>query len=352
MKNKFFFLIATTVAASLLLASCAKEQNSYEGPVDFKVSVTTPIQSSMIETKAAGDQSTNDVTIKNMQVFVFDKATGQIDNCAYEVFSSPKTTSATLTNSISCTPGTKIIWALANWPEDLTTAGANVVTVADLKSRTAALSGNAVDALLMTGYKDNVTFNSPSLSETVSVSRLCAAVVVKSVINKMLVSAYQNNVAITGAFLMNVPAIQNVEGSIVASSGSSPVSNWMAMYARPTSELLNESFAAVNIPYNTPAHTTLHTFYTFANDYDAVLGDGSAKSSTYLKVELNVNGTTYYYPVLMPALERNKKYEVTLTVNHISGITDPTDWKLASANVLTPTISVSGWTTLGIDETI
>ncbi len=351
MKHKSLISFVALVAA-MFACSCTKEQAPYDGPVDLTVSLAIPTHSAEISTKVSGDQTTNDVTVKNVQIFVFNKATGQIDNCVRQAFSPAKTTSATLSQTLSCTQGTKEIWALVNWPDDLTAAAAKVTSVATLKAKTATLDANKADALIMTGSKASVSFSSATAEETIVVNRLCAAVVVSSVINKMLVPAYQGRVSIVGAYLMNVPAIQNVEGSILASSAASPISSWMAFYTRPTSALLNETFTAVSIPYNSPAHTTQHTFYTYANDYNETPGDGSRKSSTYLKVVLSIDGTTYYYPVILPALERNKKYEVTLTVNHISGFTDPKDPGLASSVVLTPKVSVSGWTTVPIGEII
>lgn len=352
MKHRIIPFLAA-VAATLLLASCQEKVIApYEGPVVMTVSLSCPTHTADIKTKVAGEQSTNDVTIKNMQVFVFDQATGQIDLCSRKVFSPARTQTAT-SDAMTCTNGTKEIWALVNWPVDLTTADANVLSIADLKSRTAALSDNAADALIMSGYVANQAFDAPVKAVTVPVSRLCAAVVLKSVVNQMMVPAYQNKVSITGAFLMNVPAVQNVEGSIAASSAASPTTSWMAFYSRPTSALLNESFAAAPIAYGA-SHSTLHTFYTFANNYDSALGNSgkTEKSSTYLKVEMQINGQTKYYPVLLPALERNKKYEVTLTINHISNITDPTSPDLVSSAVLTPTVDVIGWSTIQVAETI
>lgn len=351
MKHNVILSLAA-IAAATLFCSCNKVQSSYVGPVELTVALSLPTHSAQIETKTAGDQSVNDVTIKTMQIFVFDHGTGQLDNCRREEFSPAATNTATLTATLTCTQGTKDLWAVVNWPEDLTVAGAEVNSIAALKAKTAALSSNAVDALIMTGSKENVNFATPAVSETVPVSRLCAAVVVKSVINDMLVPAYRTRVSIIGAYLMNVPAVQRVDGTVLASDDTaSPLSSWMAVYSRPTSVLLNESFSAVSIPYGSPAHTTPHTFYTYANNYNETPGDGTGKSSTYLKVVLDVDGTVYYYPVILPTLERNKKYEVTLTVNHL-GQTDPIDHNPVSSAVLTPSVSVSSWTTIPIAETI
>lgn len=342
----------SAISALVLLASCAEKVNTaYEGPVALTVSLSCPTHTADINTKVSGDQSVNDVTIKDMQVFVFDQASGQIDNCARQMFSPAKTSSATLSEAMNCTSGVKEVWALVNWPVDLTTSGAAVLSVTDLKSRTANLSDNAADALIMTGSVSSQDFNAPVKAVSVPVSRLCAAVVLKSVVNQMLVPSYQDKVSISGAFLMNVPAVQRVDGSIEASSSASPTDHWMGFYARPTSALLNESFSATPIAYGT-SPATQHTFYTFSNNFSGVLGNGSEKSSTYLKVEIVVNGQTKYYPVLLPALERNKKYEVTLTINHISNITDPASWALVSGTSLNATVSVSDWTTIQVPETI
>lgn len=341
------------MAAVLSLASCNKDsvnRNGNDGPAG-EGQLIVSISDGMM-TKVAGDQSTNDKTIKNVQVFIFNKRTNQIDNAVSENVTST-TGQYTLQQAITCTYGEKEIWAIVNAPKNYV-AEKIIKTVDDLKKTTVALSDNKTDALVMAGSK-SVSFTAPTLSETIDVRRLVAAVVLKSVRNDMSVPAYHEKLAITGAYLMNVPSIQSFEevlgsgNGILASSTESPTSNWSAFYAKATAEnvksLLTEGFTKTAIEYGSgKEYTAPHTFYTFSNDLNKVEGKDNKtdKSSVYLVVECEVDGVACVYPVLLPALENNNKYEVSLTIQHVGG--DPAKpWEKIHFTTFTPTINVVGW---------
>jgi len=345
--KKFIAFIAV-ISALLCLASCNREALGSGGSGDAGTTMLTLNVGNFSLTKA-GDQSTNDVTINSVQVFVFNKDTGQLDNCRRETFSAA-VDGCTLT-PFECTVGVKEIWAIVNWPEDLTSAAANVTTLDDFKSRTAKLADNRLDNLLMSGNIESRLLKAGTDAATVEVSRLCAAVVLTQVTNRMEVLAYRDKFQVIGAYLMNVPGVQRVDGTIAASGASCPKpSAWYAWYRKaPTSEpqeLLSETF----LPR--PAKTAYgesygvhHTFYTFANDYNYIEGDtsdGGQKSSTYLVVECEVDGVACVYPVLMPEMVRNKKYNVKLTVNHVGGDPDQ-PWKKIQPSDFTPSITISSW---------
>lgn len=306
----------------------------------------------------AGDQSTNDVTINSAQVFIFNKDTGQLDNCKREEFSG--VIEGCQLSPLECTVGEKEIWALVNWPEDLTSAAANVLSLDDLKAKTAKLSDNRLDNLLMTGYVSSKTLKAGTDAATIEVSRLCAAVILTSVTNLLEVKSYRDKFRVVGAYIMNVPGVQKVDGSILASGPDCPKpSAWYAWYKKASLDepqsLLSETF--LPIPGKTgygESFTVPHTFYTFANDINYVEGDiadGGKKSSTYLVVECEVNGVACVYPVLMPTMERNKKYNVKLTVNHVGG--DPNQpWKKIQLASFTPTITIATWGSQEVLDTI
>lgn len=340
------------MAAVLSLVSCNKD--SVNGNINAGTAgegqLIVSISDGMM-TKVAGDQSTNDKTIKNAQVFIFNKRTNQIDNAAYKTFAS--TSGSCTMDALTCTYGEKEIWAIVNAPKNYVAEG-TIKTVDDLKKTTVVLSDNKTDALVMAGSK-SVSFTAPTLAETIDVRRLVAAVVLKSVRNDMSVPAYREKLAITGAYLMNVPSIQSFEevlgsgNGILASSTESPTSNWSAFYAKATAEnvkdLLTDGFTKTNIEYGSgKEYTAPHTFYTYSNDFNKVEGKDNKtdKSSVYLVVECEVDGVACVYPVLLPALLNNNKYEVALTIQHVGG--DPAKpWEKIHFTTFTPTINVVGW---------
>jgi len=354
---KKLFSTIMIIVATVALVSC--NQNELE-PNGRKGSETTMLSVKVgnVSVTKAGDQSANDVTINNVQVFVFNKDTGQLDNCKRETFSS--TVNSCQVSPIECTVGEKEIWAIVNWPVDLTASAANVLSLDDFKSRTAVLADNRLDNLIMSGNIESRALSAGADAATVEVSRLCAAVVLTQVVNRLSVAAYSSKFQVVGAYLMNVPGIQRIDGTILASSADCPKpSAWYAWYqkagATEPQELLAETFTPA--PAKTPfgeSYSVHHTFYSFANDYEYCEGnksDGGLKSSTYLVVECAIDGVACVYPVLMPKMERNKKYNVKLTVNHVGGDPDQ-PWSKIQLSSFTPSISVVSWGSQDVEDTI
>lgn len=344
------------MAAVLSLVACNKQNISGMTPEISGEGELIVNLGEFVSTKVAGDQTSADKTIQNAQVFIFNTRTKQIDNVAYKEFSA--TTGECQMDPLKCTFGEKKIWAIVNAPKNYTT-DASIKTVEDLEKITVSLGDNAANKLIMTGTATK-TFAAATETVTVNVERLVAAVVLKSVRNEMAVPAYRNAVKITGAYLMNVPSVQRLDGAILASSADSPTSKWSAFYgkatAAPVNALLTEAISETSIAYEA-AHTALHTFYTFSSDYEKVEGkdDKTSKSSVYLVVECKVDGVACVYPVLLPKLVRNNKYEVSLTINHVGG--DPAKpWPKVKFASFTPTIKVVGWNNGGaavdVPETI
>ena len=355
MKNAFSFLAA--LSALLCLAACNRQNLDVTPSVDGGTSLLTLKVGNMTATKA-GDQSTNDVTINSVQVFVFNKDTGQLDNCKKENF--PAVTDGCQLSPIECTVGEKEIWAVVNWPVDLTSAAENILTLNDFKSRTAVLADNRLDNLLMSGYIESKSLKAGNDAATIDVTRLCAAVVLTQVTNRIEVAAYRDKFQVVGAYLMNVPGVQRVDGTILASGADCPKpSAWYAWYKKATTsepqELLAETFlpAPPKTAYG-ESYGVYHTFYTFANDFNYISGgtaDGGLKSSTYLVVECKVDGVDCIYPVVLPSMVRNKKYNVKLTVNHVGGDPDQ-PWEKIQLSSFTPSISITSWGSQDVEETI
>lgn len=345
MKTKSIAVLSCAAAICMMMQACEKQRLE---PKDGKVMLSVNVEGADIlpETKAASQTETKESTIKNVQIFVFDKSTGLLDNAAYKDGLSEK--SEYVMEPLKCTTGDREIWVVVNAPENYVES---VGRVSDLKSKALALSDNGLSSLVMSGSSVK-TLVSGEESVTVTVSRLCAAVVLTKVENRMIVPAYRDKLKITGAYLMNVPAVQTLDGSI---SSDSAQSTWEAFYAKASSGgasgLLTEKITPVSIAYQ-KSHTASHSFYSYANGYDKVVGtDAKGKSSTYLVVECTVDGVACVYPVLLPALVANNKYKVSLTINHIGGDPDH-PWRRVQFSSFTPTIKVQPWKASEISETI
>lgn len=347
---KALFLVLGFLPALISCTKTLSPEQGLESRGEATLSVTIGDAST---TKVAGDQSSNDIVINNAQVFVFNKSTGQIDNAVYKTYSG--TSGSCTLPEMCCSFGNKEVWAIVNAPRDYVAEGA-IKTLADLKKTTVSLGDNAETSLVMVG-NSNQEIKNPSETMTLQVNRLVAAVVLKSVKNELVVPAYRNKLVITGAYLMNVPAVQKLDGTIQANDdSSSPTSSWNAFYKKALSSepvsLLADAISDTPIAYNN-SYTDIHTFYSFANNYNSVLATAGKtdKSSTYLVVECKVDDVPCIYPVVLPALKANTKYSVDLVVQHVGG--DPAKpWEKVQFSTFTSKVEIVGWDPQSVNETI
>lgn len=329
--------------------------------------------SSTVSTKAAGSTADNEKLIHNVQVFIFRKGGAQdglLDAARYVSLSSPVSGSYNM-DPLKCTVGERQCMVIVNAPQDYTSS---ISSLAELQAKTFTLADcvtGSTQKLVMVGTRmeknsQEVTkFEPGELSVTVKVSRLVSAVNLTKVINKMQVPALQSKVKFTGAYLMNVAGLQNYAGTLKASvSTAIPDANWYAKNKKasgsePAFLLLQAPASAQSIAYGDTGITPGYLMYSLPSDIggavgtdERVEGDGTGfRTSTYLIVEATVDDKACVYPILLPQLEANKKYNVTLTINHMGG--DPTKpWEKIKFTDFSANINVVDWTNVEYNETI
>ena len=373
---KKLFLIAAAAAVLLTVDSCQKKE--VDAPVIeeegiVEVSFSLDGMDATVGTRALDTSLEN--SIKSVQIFVFRKGgaqDGKVDNAVYV----PLNTAVSSTYQVSpfkCTVGDREAWTVVNAPEDYTQS---VTTLAELKTKTVKLSDNADDSgqkLLMVGNvmtaEDGQTvvtkFTSGELKVKMKVARLVAGVRLAKVVNKMQVPSLQGSVSITGAYLMNVPGLQRLDGTLKASSASDIVdANWYAKNKKASSGplvlLVQSAGSPVAVPYGDTGIAPDYLFYTLPTDIGGPLNDKTQRvesdgnkfrTSTYLVVEAKVGDIDCVYPVLLPEMEANKKYSVSLEINHIGG--DPQKpWEKIKFTDFGASISITDWTSVDYPETI
>lgn len=375
---KKFILIAASAAVLLTVNSCQKNgldtklitEEEPEETVD--VSFCLENLDSSVSTKAT--DASLESSIKSVQIFVFRKGgtqDGKVDNAVYKEVSPLSGTVEV--PAFKCTVGDREAWAVVNAPADYTQS---VTTLAELKAKTVNLSDNA-DAsgqkLVMVGNvmtkEDGTTvvtkFTSGELKVKMKVSRLVAGVRLAKVVNKMQVPSLQNKVSITGAYLMNVPGLQRLDGTLKASNASDIIdANWYARNKKasdgPLVLLVQSAGSAVSVPYGDTGIAPDYLFYTLPTDIGGPLNDKTKRvesdgtkfrTSTYLIVEAKVGDMACVYPVLLPEMEANKKYSVSLEINHIGG--DPEKpWEKIKFTDFGASISITDWAPVDYSETI
>lgn len=355
MKNSRLILAA---AAALLLASGCEKTAPAPGAAagDGKCSLDVRFDDGILRTRLTGVTTADEATIKNVQVFVFRSDDGNIlDACMSAGFGSPLDYDASSQPyeglQLNCTTGEREIWAVVNAAQDYT-ADKSIGTLDDLLKKTSSLSENARDKLFMTGSKKAVLSAGPS-TQTISVRRACASVVLESVTNAMSAAVYRQpgSFRIKDVYLMNVPGKVNFGGTLKASALAD--ADWYARMAAETdgtkSALILDKQDAVTVEYG-KKYETKHVFYSNPNDCAPSSSDTWCRRATVLVIEaeFKLSGEWHacYYPVTLhdedgDGLESNRQYRVRLTVNRpgsdnpnhpvefdvVSGVIDVADWE-------------------------
>lgn len=319
--------IQAAVALFLMLAaaSCTEknlETGTASGSILFNV-VAPSGSSTRADTQVLASCEN---AVNKVQVFVFDDA-GNIEK------NIVMTTSSGTIENVST--GTKTVWAVVNGP-DLT----GVTTVNVLKAKALALADNSTDGgtgFVMGGSDNCSVTEGTSSSCTIHVSRYVSRVRLVSVTNGC--AAAIGSITVNSAMIINVTSNQNVAGDATHAAG-----NYVNRYGRAEENPLVSEHVIDGVTYvaqvpsltwfkpSTPLSIAAgatqncgYRFYAFSNSasHDQPFSTTFAPNDTRLAVSATVNGVQYWYSVrLDKGLERNKAYDVTLTISG-KGSNDP-----------------------------
>ena len=241
-------------------------------------------------------------TVESLQVFVFRK------DGALDAWSSAQASSLTL----KCPAGDKDIVAVVNAPE---------ITISDktaLEEAVTQLSDNAKGRYVMYGSKAETVVASSSIE--VPVSRKVARIAIHKITNAFSLEQYQDSeLELSRIYLVNVA------GDAAYGKDAVP-SVWHNMMQLDGSS------------YSVP-----HYFYCYPNGTEQDSSDEvwSARY-TRLVVEVKVDGLPYYYPVSVPDIKSNHKYEITeLKITRLGSDSPDEPVSVQEASF---TVSVQDWT--------
>lgn len=352
MKKVLFFAAAI---AALTVLSCNK--NDVVTPADShkcQVTVTIRGEKDEVETKTTGNIGSNETKVNNLQVFAFNG-----DNLEDYV-----STNNSLTAVLAATTGSREIWCIVNAPS-LSTIRSKTA----LQATTSMLADNAVDNFVMIGSTTHELSSANNESNPI-------AVTVKRVVSRVSLQQISTDFKLTmenAYFEVQKIYLINVVGSQLYSIGgtgawvASPTTwlNQLGYTASGADALIYDVVTSTTVRNSQPA-TLQHDFYPYPNAIgqartaetaNSPMANGTnvysaswAPRQTMLVIEglfhesaADVTGTLGYYPVDLPAMERNKTY----VIENIQLTRRP------SANPYEPimtgqsyvTISVHGWET-------
>ncbi len=317
--------ILKTAAAVMMAASAISCNKSEVTPADAAdtgtAEISVIVNSCPFGVKAALSED-NERKVNNVQVFIF-REDGSLD-----AYTSSEASSDV---KVSCTTGRRSVKAIVNAP-DLS----GISRLADLQKSMSSLSDNTLTSFVMTGSKELDVNADQTLH--LNVSRIAARLAVEKVSVAFTSQAYRNmDMKIRRIYAVNVAG----NASYDLSAAPSVWYNKRAYESSAVDALVIDSAADGTISEDRP-YTTPSFFYVYPNptEQDSQAEVFSARH-TRIVVETELGGTTYYYPITIGNIVRNKKYTVTgLTITRPGSI-DP-DVPVTSSEC-SFSISVNDW---------
>ena len=290
--KKIFF---TAFAAALALVACNRNEDVQVGPKDIRITVdaigaTAATKATGVTAQANRNDSADEAAVNSLQVFVFN-------GDALDGYGSSSTRTAT----VSCTSGAREVYAVVN-AESL----ASVTSKSALLQQVATLGPNA-SAFQMIG-STSVTLQADGVVP-INVSRHAARVVIKGIKNSLSNAALASQFRILAVYLTNVAGDVDFGHSVDYS-----IQNWYNKRGyQAANSLVPATYDAVNAAVAAGStYDTAHYFYSMPNAYPGAVGGVFTPRAARLVIKVQIGDNVYDYPILMPALESNKSYEINL----------------------------------------
>ena len=308
--------IVSAALAALALISCNREKADIGGkPVEVNVTIlgTAP-------TRATGVTYENESKVGNLQVYVFNE--GRLEDY--------RDAGAAMTAQLTATSGQRTIWALVNAP-----ALNNVTTETELKAKVSQLSDNQTDGFVMSGYTTQELKDGGTVP--VTVKRIVSRVSIKKISTDFQYALAQETLTIDGIYLINVAADNTYATDGTPSQWVNKLGHKDSAYDKYLYDAPNKATVSNGKPYEKE-----HVFYPYPNPtkddtYDATW----APRHTMLVVEVTFENKKGYYPVVLPALERNKTYVIDeMVIRHRPG---DVPYKPLETGDATVQITVNDW---------
>ena len=276
--------------AALSALSCGKLSTSEEAEL-IRVSVGV---SGVVQTKVTGIVSNGDDSegrVNTLQVFVFNGN----DRDGYALVDGASAV------DVVCSAGYREVWAVVNG-EDLS----GVTTKRALLSCVATLPDRH-DRFVMVGH--TALTLEPDSGISVPVSRLAARVVLRGIRNVF------KNSAQADAFHLDAVYLVNVSGDIdYGRSVDYAVTRWYNRKGyEPENSISGITYDVIDadVAYDA-TYGAVHSLYAMPNPHAPLIGGVWTPRRSLLVVRATIAGAAMSYPIVLPVLESNKSYEISL----------------------------------------
>lgn len=341
-------LLFSAASAALVLVSCHQEQA--EIPVKengHPVEITVSIQGTPA-TRATHTDYADESKVNTLQVFVFNG-----EDCE-----AHKSVTGSLQALVPATSGERTIWAVVNGVEDLYEDG---LTLTGLKTKVTALSDNTKENFVMTGSTKQELVDGENVP--IAVKRIVSRVSVAKISCNLKDYRKDYSIRIEKIYMINVAGDSPYEAGGEASSWVNKLGHTDAAY----DVLLYDELSGVTIRNSIlndagkvitdNSYGSEHAFYPYPNVHGTnVEGEAQAYAAewtprgsmvvievTMFQGDSDTEGIHGYYPVALPALERNKNYIIEEV--QISRLPGDNPYEPIDTGETKVTISVHEWET-------
>ena len=330
MKNSFHLIAAAML--TVCLAGC-NEKPGVETPAERLIHTTVSISGSP-DTRVTDVTSSQEESIRDLQLFVFDESGAQ----EYYINAG-----ASQRGEIVTKEGQKTVMAVVNAP-DLQT----IRTYSELLTKTSLLSDNSLGAMVMTG--DVVAVLQDGGNLTIPVTRIISKVMLKKITLNFTSTTHASK-----EFRINSIYLLNVAGDNTYAATSDPTI-WYNKLRDGYNDTACKSFPllsdSVNTSIrNTQSYTKDHCFYCYPNPVSSESFDPVwSPRHTMLVVDAVLGNDRVYYPIELPVIGRNK----CLTIEELTITKKGSDqpYKPVEDGTCNVTVTVEPWDVTIYKETI
>lgn len=308
---KRFILIPAAIIAAL--SSCTPSADIPEERTSLTVSIAPA------GTKATNISADNEVRVESLQILVFrDDELDAYGNAGSD-----------LEITLSCTAGDRTVYALVNGP-DVSGSSTKTEFLATLHS----LDDNALNAFIMTG---SVRVTLPAANTVhIEVNRVVARIDLQDLQRQFTAPALKTlGFNVTRIYLDNVVGGNDIGMSLPCDSFGNE-GQYNGDWATFTCDAVGAEIA------DGSTLGQAHVFYAYPND--------NSVKETRLVVEAVQNSKTYYYHVVLPALESNHRYVIPkLTVTRLGSEDPDTPVQITDQPF---EIEIMPWTVVPVDSAV
>ncbi len=305
--KKIFISLAVLGMAVLGLSSCNKEAagvaDNSGTPIRIVVDVNSPATKAVGVTPVSGQaQSADEAKVNTLQIFVFNGEA--LDGYGSSVNS--------LAATVSCTAGSREIYAIANAP-----SLASVTSKSALLSSVSSLANEPANFQMIGSKTETLRYDG---TVSVDVRRLASRVVIRGIKNALANAAQAADFQLVSVYLTNVAGDVNFG----LSSTYVPTQWYNRRGYEASNSLGSFDYDAIGQTLAAGAtYSDAHYFYSYPNSFSPASGGAWSPRGAKLVIRARIAGVLFDYPIEIGVMQNNKSYEISVVnITRVGNVDD------------------------------